>query len=121
MATHSERMLPVLINSAKKNDINLEIIGQGTKWLNYGNKLTQIIEYIKNINDNEIIFFLDGFDTLIIDNEEEIIKKYNILNKKIKDPKKKDLIFSNGRNFIRFFSNFLLEINSGLFIGKAKK
>ena len=57
MATHSERMLPILLESAKKHDIKLEVFGQGTKWINYGNKLYQLTEYINNHPlDNFILF-----------------------------------------------------------------
>ena len=121
MATHSERMLPLLKQSAINNGINLEIFGMGGKWKNYGNKLNEISKYIENINNNEIVFFLDGFDTLILAPEHIILRRYNYVNNKIKDQRKKDLIFSNGRNFIRFVPELLLEINSGLFIGKAGK
>lgn len=121
MATHSERMLPLLKQSAINNGINLEIFGMGGKWKNYGNKLNEISKYIENINNDEIVFFLDGFDTVILAPEHIILQRYNYVNNKIKDQRKKDLIFSNGRNFIRFVPELLLEINSGLFIGKAGK
>lgn len=121
MATHNERMLPILKKSAINNNINLEIFGGGKKWKNYGNKLSEIINYISDIPDNEIIFFVDAYDTLILAPENIILERYNNLNNSIKDKNKKDLIFSNGRNFIKYFPSLLLEINSGLFIGKSKK
>ena len=121
MATHSERMLPILLESAKKHDIKLEVFGQGTKWINYGNKLYQLTEYIKNFNDNEIIAFFDAFDSIILTNEEEFIVQYHLYNKKITDENKKDLVFSNGRNFLKIGRKILLETNSGLFMGRAQK
>lgn len=121
MATHSERMLPILKKSAINNNINLEIFGGGKKWKNYGNKLSEIIKYISDIPDNEIIFFVDAYDTLILAPENIILERYNNLNNSIEDKNKKDLIFSNGRNFIKYMPSLLLEINSGLFIGKSKK
>lgn len=120
-ATHEERMLPLLIESAKRNNINLEIFGKNKTWKNYGNKMYEINNYIKNIPDEEIIVFFDAFDTVILTDEKEFLKKFNIINNKIKDVNKKDLIFANGRNCIKYLKYLFLETNGGLFIGKARK
>lgn len=120
-ATHDERMLSLLKQSAINNNINLEVFGYGKKWVNYGTKMYEINKYISDIPDDEIIVFFDAFDTLILTNEAEFMRKYKELNDKITDSNKKNLIFSNGHNCIKYFKNFFLETNGGLFIGKCKK
>lgn len=120
-ATHDERMLPLLKQSAINHNINLEVFGRGKKWVNYGTKMHEIQNYISNIPDDEIIVFFDAFDTLILADEKEILRKYEALNSKITDNNKKDLIFSNGRNCIKYFKHCFLETNGGLFIGKSGK
>jgi hypothetical protein len=120
-ATHDERMLPLLKQSAINHNIKLEVFGRGKKWVNYGTKMHEVQSYISNIPDDEIIVFFDAFDTLILADEKEFKEKYQAFNDKITDVNKKDLIFSNGRNCIKYFKHCFLETNGGLFIGKSKK
>ena len=119
IATHNERTLDILKESAIKNNIKLDIIGQGKVFKNYGIKLIWFLEYLEDIDDNELVVFLDGFDTILLTGENEFKEQFNEINDAEPDKKKKGLIFSNGKSYLRF--NALLEVNSGLVMGYAKK
>ena len=62
-ATHSEG----LFNKLTKNEFNkkIDVVGWNTKFRDYFDKINELIKYIKAKNDNDIIVYLDGFDSLI--------------------------------------------------------
>lgn len=84
-ATHSERLFDILIESAEKNNINLNTIGFGDKWLGWKNRAQQILNHIKKLDDNQIICHIDGFDSIILGSDNELYEKFinNFYDKKI--------------------------------------
>ena len=62
-ATHSEG----LFDKLTKNEFNkkIDVVGWNTKFRDYFDKINELIKYIKAKNDNDIIVYLDGFDSLI--------------------------------------------------------
>ena len=119
IATHNERTLDILKESAIKHNIKLDVIADKRKFINYGIKLVWFLEYLEDIDDNELVVFLDAFDTILLTNENEFRRKFNMINNNEKDVKKKGLIFSNGKSCL--IMDILLETNSGLVMGYAKK
>ena len=119
IATHNERLLDVLKQSASNNNIDLTIIGEGKKFVNYGIKLLWIIDYLKKIPQDELVVFLDGFDCIILSNEDEFVKKFHYINNLEKDDRKKGLIFSNGKLCLKY--NVGIEVNSGMVMGYCGK
>ena len=79
MATHDERMLDILKKSVSNRGMTLNIFGWGGIWENYGTKLHLFNQHIQQYDDNEIILFMDAYDTILLANEEEILSKYNKL------------------------------------------
>ena len=61
VATHKEGRFDSLINNIY--NIPIKVLGFGQKWTSFRMKYELIYDYIKNKNDNEIIIFLDGFDS----------------------------------------------------------
>jgi hypothetical protein len=119
-ATHSERMFDLLKESAINNNINLNIIGFGNKWKGWKDRAKHILNHIKNLDKNQIICHIDGFDSLILGDDDEMYNKFiNII-----DDKK--MIFSVDKPY-----NFITEyyklkkfslcsdvfISAGLYIG----
>ena len=119
IATHNERTLDILKQSALRHNIKLDIIAMGRKFINYGIKLIWFLEYLENIKDNELVVFLDGYDTILLTGKKEFKSKFDLVNNLEKNDKKKGLIFSNGNSCLKM--NLLLETNSGLVMGYAKK
>ena len=62
-ATHSEGMFENLINNKFNKEIY--IIGWGTKFNNYIDKIKHLNDFILDKNNSDIIIYLDGFDSLI--------------------------------------------------------
>lgn len=80
-ATHSEGLFDELINN--KYNIRIIVLGYGEKWNGFMDKFKKTYNYIKNLEDNEIIIFLDGFDTYINQPENIIKEKFLKLNSNI--------------------------------------
>jgi hypothetical protein len=60
-ATHSEGFFDELTSSGH----DIKVLGWGTKWKGFMDKFKGIQEYIKEQPDNELIVYLDGFDSKI--------------------------------------------------------
>jgi hypothetical protein len=83
VATHNEGYFDALKQSCKNNNINLVVLGFNEKWQGFTWRFTLIKNYIKNINDDDIILFIDAFDIIIIDKIEEIERRFKEFNKPI--------------------------------------
>ena len=83
-ATHNEGYFDVLKKSCKKNGHKLKILGwkQGKNWKGNISKFKYIIEYLKKIDQNEIVLVVDAFDVMILANSNEIEHKFKKMNKK---------------------------------------
>lgn len=78
-ATHTEGLFNELINN--NFNINITVLGWNKKWNNYYDKIKGVYQFSKNINNDDIIVYLDGFDTIInkkIDNN--FLKIFNSFN-----------------------------------------
>jgi hypothetical protein len=126
VATHIERYYDSLLDSAKKNDIDLVVLGMGEKWQGYGWKFNKMIEYLKTINPNEIILFIDAYDVIFIDNISKIEKKFLEIKSKndfkilIGSDILPNNIFYKYLHKRVFSSNNPRNINSGVYMGYAK-
>ena len=58
VATHKEGKFDELINNKYEK---ITVLGMGEKWRGLKMKFELIYDYIKNMDDNKIIIFLDGF------------------------------------------------------------
>lgn len=63
VATHKEGKLNDLINN--KFNIPITVLGFGQKWTGFNMKYQLAYDHIKNLPDDKIIIFLDGFDSEI--------------------------------------------------------
>jgi hypothetical protein len=75
-ATHSEGMFDNLM----KTDYSIEVLGWGTQWNGFMDKFRGVFEYLKKQSDDEIIIFVDGFDSMInksLDSVEQDFKNMN--------------------------------------------
>ncbi len=119
-ATHSERLFDILVESSKRNNINLNIVGYGEKWEGWKKRAEKILLFLNKYDDNILICHIDGFDSLILGSELELYEKFNQFYKN------KKIVFSSDNNsnfFIKYYklkkfskchNNF---ISAGLFIG----
>ena len=80
-ATHSEGIFDKLI----KNDFNIEIkvLGWGEKWKGFMDKFNNMYVYIQTLPDNDIVIFIDGFDSKINQSKDKIKKTFLEFNSDI--------------------------------------
>ena len=71
-ATHSEGTFEELINN--KFNIPVKVLGWGEKWNGFMDKFKNMYSYIQTLPDDEIIIFIDGFDS-VINQPLEVIEK----------------------------------------------
>lgn len=62
-ANKSQGMFEDLVNN--KFDVPIKVLGWGTKWNGYSDKSKGVIKHLETKHDDDIIVFLDGFDTKI--------------------------------------------------------
>ena len=73
-----------LINSCKNNDLKLEMLGVGESWQGGdmqsgpggGHKVHYLRSRLRNVDDHDIVMFVDGYDVIINDSQEELIKRF---------------------------------------------
>lgn len=125
VATHTDGYLPWLEKSCERYNVNLVKLGFGQKWLGFSWRFKLIIDYLENINPNELVVFIDAYDVLLLRPLDNIEEYYNYI---IKMTGKK-IIVSKDKNinsFIDFLSKIYFgtcnsfRICAGSYMGKAK-
>lgn len=78
VATHDERMIEIFKSSAKKQGIQLELLGYGEEWKGFGWRWKKILAYLKKneIPDDEIVIITDAFDSIVVAPSKTIEKKF---------------------------------------------
>ena len=66
VATHSENYFPTLVNSLRHASANYEILGFGQEWTGFTMKFDLMIEWLKKQKEDEVVMFMDGFDTFFL-------------------------------------------------------
>ena len=118
VATHSERYLPVLEKQAEDNGVKLVKLGMGKEYPGHYIKDLEMIEYLKKIDENDIVTFVDGFDSLMLAHKDEIVKKFNETEAEL-------LLSVENIGFLNFIHSAVFErvkgkfLNTGLYMGRA--
>jgi len=77
-ATHSEGTFQELINN--EYNIPIKVLGWGTEWKGFMDKFKSMYSYIKTLPDDDVVFFIDGFDSVInqpLEKIKEIFSEFN--------------------------------------------
>ena len=130
-ASHSQGYYENLINN--KYNIKLITLGYGVKWNGLRDKPRAVLNYLTYIPDDDIVIFVDGFDTIIKKPMDLILQRFDEI---IKDGKTKVLLskeqcYNQQDNFFfkYFFKYFQYKVysyknnvivNSGLYMGYVK-
>lgn len=125
VATDLERARK-LLSSAEKFNLKIKILGVGEKWTGGdikngpggGIKINLLRKEIQTYKDDDVVLFVDGYDVLINDFEEEIIKRYLSFHSKVVFAAEKvcwpnrslENLFEKPKKGYRY-------LNSGCFIG----
>jgi hypothetical protein len=130
VATSSQYYLPYLRKSCDKNEVPLTVLGFGEKWKGFNWRFKLVLNYLKNLNENDIACFIDGYDVICTRNLNELPDIFLKLQNKYKCK----LIVSEHKyindNLINASSIFLNSIifgkcnskslNAGTYIGIVK-
>tara|TARA_A100001015_G_C14890119_1_gene672052 strand:+ start:13 stop:735 length:723 start_codon:yes stop_codon:yes gene_type:complete len=130
-ATHSQGFYQNLINN--KYNIELITLGYGYKWNGLRDKPLAILNYIKYLPDDDIVIFVDGFDTIIKKPLNIILQRFNemVSDGKTKVLLSKEQCYNKQDNmFFRYFFKYFqykvysyknnIIVNSGLYMGYVK-
>ena len=73
----------VLVESCKRNNIDLIVLGLGQKWTGFTMRLNLWLNYLNKLDDNEIVMINDAYDVIIIEDSLTIIDRFKKMNKKV--------------------------------------
>lgn len=77
VATHDEGYYKDLVESCKRNNIDLIVLGYGQKWQGFSFKFSLMKEFVDGLtNDDDIVIFLDGYDIISTQNISVIKKRF---------------------------------------------
>ena len=118
-ATHSEGMFEKLINN--KFNIHVDVVGWGTKYTGHTDKYRGILSYLKSKKDDDIVCFVDGFDSEFVKPEKDIYLRFMESGSKV--------IFSEDGVPAKYavFTKFIfppckngINLNTGMYMGYVK-
>jgi len=78
VATSVKGKFNELINNRFNTKVN--VLGFGEKWTGFTMKFNLVSKYIEDLDDNDIVIFLDGFDSLIMKDPEDAVRKFKNKN-----------------------------------------
>jgi len=84
VATDNDYYLPYLIESCKKNNKEIIILGYGEEWKGFTWRFELLLTFLKNTNPNDIICFVDGYDVICTRNLNELPDEFIRLKEKHK-------------------------------------
>lgn len=66
VATEPKGYFPYLLQSCKKQGIDLDVLGWGQKWQGFTWRLYLIVEYLQGLSDEEVVCFIDAYDVVML-------------------------------------------------------
>lgn len=120
-ASHEDERLHKLLESCKLHGIELHILGLGKPYRKNGTKLLHMREFLKTLEEDEIVMFVDAFDVLIVRDKKEILEKFLSMNKPFIMAAEKNCAPNSGlaAHFPHSPTPFKY-INTGTYIGYVK-
>jgi len=79
VATEAVGYLPALEESAEKQQVSLTVIGKGKKWGGFVWRYEQLQHHLAQLDPDEVAFVIDGYDTLILKSEAELMESFESL------------------------------------------
>ncbi len=124
VATHIDGYMPWLKKSCEKYKTTLYTLGMGEKWQGYNWKFLKMKEFLRSVDPNEIICFMDAYDVILLRDpsslEEDFLSFCKLTGKKIivgcDKPKP---IYMKILAYATFGKCDDEMLNSGTYIGKA--
>jgi hypothetical protein len=110
-----------LLNTAKYFGVDVELIGIGHTFTNFTNRLYILQDYLKDINPEEVILVMDGYDTLFNNTVEYTLSQFHQKNTKILISSEKLFTYQWGKFQHKFdtINSDYKYVNAGTFMGYA--
>ncbi len=80
VATHSENMHEILLESAKRYKHDIKVLGKNKSYTSHRQKDIWVYEAIQDMPANDIVCFCDGFDSIICANSKDILHNFKKKN-----------------------------------------
>lgn len=120
VASYRTQNLKKLLLSCKQHHIDLEVLGMGMLNYTHGDKLRYMTQYLKTLDDHEIVMFVDAFDVLIVADKALIFKKFIKMNTPFLMSAEKNCYPAHLISRYPSNSHPFQYINSGSYIGYVK-
>lgn len=119
VATVNKEKLQQLLFSAARNLIDIDVLGMWLPFKGTGQKLTYIKNYVKNLQDDDIVLFVDAYDVLILATARVILQKFAKMETECVFGAEANLSFQKQLEpYFKSPSKFKY-LNSGTFMGYA--
>lgn len=82
IATESGGYFNALIESSKKYNYQLIILGFNKEWKGFGWRLKLVLNFLKKLPAEEIVMMIDAYDVVFLRNSKDIIDEFKKLNTK---------------------------------------
>jgi hypothetical protein len=123
VATEEKYYLPYLKILCKKFNNELKTLGLGTKWQGFSYKIHLILKYLKTLDSNDIVCFIDGYDVICVRDTNELVNEFKkVINDKL------ILISVDTNSILHELASYLYftridnhVLNAGSYMGYAKK
>lgn len=66
VATHESGYFKYLKESCERYQAQLDVLGWGQKWQGFAWRLKLMLDYLDELQDNEIVCFIDSFDVILL-------------------------------------------------------
>jgi len=98
VATDDVGYLPALEESAEKQQVSLTVIGKGKKWGGFVWRYEQLQDHLAQLDPDEVAMVIDGYDTLILKSEAELMESFESLQTSLcskKEDKEGFIVFAS--------------------------
>ncbi len=76
VATHSKGYFPILQESCRTNQLQLDVLGFGKKWQGFQWRFQLMREYLQKLPRDEVVVFVDGYDVFAVADERTIMERF---------------------------------------------
>jgi hypothetical protein len=120
VATDDQGYWKQFLESCGRHGIAPEVLGWGEKWQGFTWKVDLVRKHIQTLNDDDIVFIVDAYDVLVLEDIHEIVRRFKQFNKPIVFASENEDDFGMYSFFFGYcFRNDNHKINGGMISGYA--
>ena len=106
--------------SCKQYGVDLKMIGLGEAYKGHYLKLQWMLDYVRTLQDDEIVLFVDGFDVLVLADSETLLRTFKQMNAPIVIAAERECYpYADLKNAYPSSPTSFRYINSGTYMGYA--